>query len=139
MTLFWCDRRGANADCAGNNTNSATGPSISFLGIQSPIANSLDTHFSTFEFRAPITDASVSKFWFEVADLNGGGTVVQDNGGNGFVVDQDTLIFAPALSTIQTGSTLTYKIVAGVSGYIKLKTTPFLCFDSDGANFVDSK
>lgn len=118
MTIFWCDRYGVNANCAGNHTNSASAQIVTFIGIQSPIADALDTHFSTFEFRAPLTNASVSNFWFEVTDSTVPGTVVQNNGGGGYVIEQDTLIYSPDLSTTsQVGDTVNYNIVAGVRSY----------------------
>ncbi len=109
-----------NANCAGGQTNSAAAQIVTFIGIQSPISDALDTHFSTYEFRAPLTNASVSNFWFEVTDLTTQETVVQNNGGGGYVIEQDTLIYSPDLSTTsQDGDTTNYNLVAGVRLYLQ--------------------
>jgi len=87
------------------------------------VATALKTKFIGYEFAVPIlANQSVSKFWFEVDDGTGSTPVVHDNGGKGYVFQQDEIIYVPWLSTKgvtpNVNGTLgnSYTIVAGVSG-----------------------
>lgn len=47
-----------------------------------------------YSFGASINaTASISKFWFEVDEGDGTTPTVEDNGGSGYVIDQDKVLF----------------------------------------------
>lgn len=78
--------------------------------------------FFGYDFAVPIfANQSVSKFWFEVNEGNGSAPIIYDNGGNGYVIPQDEVIYVPWLSTKQFTADSTglvsnsFTIVAGVS------------------------
>lgn len=53
-----------------------------------------------YYFNATINaTTSISKFWFELDEHNGKGPVVLNNGGSGYVIEQDHVLFDPARST----------------------------------------
>ena len=88
------------------------------------MAKAKKTKFLGYEFAVPIfANQSVSKFWFEVSEGNGSALIVYDNGGKGYVIPQDEVIYVPWLSTKQFASDGTglvsngFTIVAGVSGF----------------------
>jgi len=43
---------------------------------------------------------SMSKFWFEVDERDGPQVVVHDNGGTGYVIEQDRVLFDPKRSKL---------------------------------------
>jgi len=124
VKLFWCDKRGQFKDCSGK-INVGTNPVIGSPPT-SPVAKALKTKFVGYEFSVPIlANQSVSKFWFEVTDATNSTPVVHDNGGKGYVIQQDEIIYVPWLSTKEftpgpNGSPVllanNYTFVAGVSG-----------------------
>lgn len=86
-------------------------------------------NFVNYNFVVPVDGSqSISKFWFEVDEKDGKPATVYNNGGNGYVVEQDQVIFVPTLSRADaraitkrggfSGSnetfTKTYTIVAAV-------------------------
>ena len=88
------------------------------------MAKAKKTKFLGYDFAVPIfANQSVSKFWFEVNEGNGSALIVYDNGGKGYVIPQDEVIYVPWLSTKQFASDGTglvsngFTIVAGVSGF----------------------
>jgi len=96
------------------------------------VAKAKKTKFLGYDFAVPIfANQSVSKFWFEVNEGNESAPIVYDNGGKGYVFQQDEVIYVPWLSTKHLTSDGTglvsngFTIVAGVSG-------GFFFFDSDG-------
>ena len=65
------------------------------------MTSSLGYTFVRYEFVVPIDPTvSISKFWFEVDDKNGKGVTKYTNGGNGYVVDQDSVLFVSMLSHV---------------------------------------
>jgi len=97
------------------------------------VAKAKKTKFLGYEFAVPIfANQSVSKFWFEVNEGNGSAPVVYDNGGKGYVIPQDEVIYVPWLSTKQFTSDGTglvsngFTIVAGVSGFSSISTHEYL-------------
>ncbi|GLB40889.1 putative peroxidase family protein [Lyophyllum shimeji] len=96
VTMFWEERNGQGSFCppAGCPVNS-TSPSVS--GVSSFAALKGVNKFATYIFNAQIPlNTSVSKFWFTVDEKDGSGPQVVDNGGSGFVIDQDTVLFDPS-------------------------------------------
>lgn len=55
--------------------------------------------FAHYDFVVPIDPSvSISQFWFAVDDKNGKGATTYKNGGSGYVVGQDQVLFVPLLS-----------------------------------------
>jgi len=111
VTMFWCDRYGANKDCSGKTSSSVPVAKLSDEASVSPIMAKLATGFKTYSFIVPITStASISKFWFEVDEKDGSKPTVYKNGdtskggspgsGSGYVVDQDQVLFVPFSSHV---------------------------------------
>lgn len=60
---------------------------------------------------------SISKFWFEIDEGNGTPPMVADNGGTGYTIDQDRVLFDHARSSHYDSDNLGlkgYRIVAAV-------------------------
>jgi len=119
VKLYWCDKRGEFANCAHNTATVATEyrfwqPGSS--GPPNPLAQRMSLVMQGYEFAVPIhANQSVSKFWFEVnGNGNGAHTAKYDNGGKGYVLPQDVVIFTPFLSN-QTSTSTEFFLVAGVS------------------------
>lgn len=113
--MFWCDRRGTFANCAGQ-TNVASDP-VFAQAVVSPVTQSIGNTLPTYRFAAPITAAaSVSKFWFQVDEGDGSPVQTYNNGGSGYVIDQDQVIYLPGLSSFSLGSSggINYNLVVGV-------------------------
>jgi len=86
--------------------------------------------FIRYDFVVPIdSTVSISKFWFQVDEKNGTAPTTYTNGGDGYKVDQDQVIFTPAMGSTPTSTparrdggssatnvtnTKTYDIVVGV-------------------------
>lgn len=112
--MLWCDKRGDNANCVGKKTNAAL--SLSKLAEDpniSPITQDLGYSFINYNFVVPISsNASISKFWFQVDEKDGKPATTYDNGGAGYVIDQDNVLFVPTLShmdiALNTSYTQTY-------------------------------
>jgi len=102
VTLFWCDKYGDNKNCAGGKTNTALPvKKISDDPNISPITLNMGLYFINYNFVVPIdTTASITKFWFEVNENDGSNPTTYDNEGNGFVIDQDQVLFVPMLSHV---------------------------------------
>ena len=119
VKLYWCDKRGEFADCAHNMATVATEYRFrqpGSLGPPNPLAQRMSLLMQHYEFAVPIyANQSVSKFWFEVdGNENGTHTTKYDNGGKGYVLPQDVVIFTPFLSN-QSFTLTEFFLVAGVS------------------------
>ncbi|KAL0576522.1 hypothetical protein V5O48_005467 [Marasmius crinis-equi] len=100
ITLFWNDREGTKTcPSIGCSVRSASSEAIltgsetgfKFLGVAP------ERH----TFRAIIDPTtSISKFWFEIDEGDGNAKKVVDNDGEGFIVDQDDVLFDPARSVL---------------------------------------
>jgi hypothetical protein len=114
VTMLWCDKRGDNANCVGKKTSAAL--SLSKLAEDpniSPVTQDLGFSFINYNFVVPIaSNASISKFWFQVDEKDGSTATTYDNGGSGYVIDQDNVLFVPTLShmdiALNTSYTQTY-------------------------------
>jgi hypothetical protein len=112
--MLWCDKRGDNANCVGKKTNAAL--SLSKLAEDpniSPVTQDLGFSFINYNFVVPIaSNASISKFWFQVDEKDGSTATTYDNSGSGYVIDQDNVLFVPTLShmdiALNTSYTQTY-------------------------------
>lgn len=117
IAIFWCDARGASANCAGNDasTTVTTSPTSFNDVLVSPVAAALQTAFVAYEFVLPIDSArGIARFWFEVRTATGAATL-QDNGGAGYILD-DSLMFVDELGSAAAASDdgVTFNIVVGV-------------------------
>ncbi|KAJ4473733.1 heme peroxidase [Lentinula aciculospora] len=88
ITMLWADRQGSFCPATG-----CTSPSIGtqevFLGL---IGNIQGLQAQRYVFNASINaTTSISKLWFEINENDGSSPVVVDNGGSGFVVEQDSV------------------------------------------------
>ncbi|KAF7346048.1 Peroxidase [Mycena sanguinolenta] len=95
VTLHWADRDSttcASGTCSASPTNSAlvTTPLVGALGL-SPIK---------YTFSTPIADTSIGTFWFEVDGQ------VENNGGSGYAIEQDRVLFVPGRSTLGASFTI---------------------------------
>ncbi|KAJ6631147.1 heme peroxidase [Mycena sp. CBHHK59/15] len=96
VTMYWCDRYGDAANCkSGLKRLAAPGGSTT---VSSPVSTAMGVTLKKYQFVVPINAAqSVSKFWFMV-DAGNGTTTVADNGGTGYVIEQDDVLWASSLS-----------------------------------------
>jgi len=109
VTLYWCDRYGDNQNCTGK-TNTALPVNVAAEdpGV-SPITQSLGYYFINYNYAVPInTNASMAKFWFVVNEHNGSQPTTYNNGGSGYVIDQDQVLFVPMSSNMALIPNTTY-------------------------------
>ncbi|KAG5638972.1 hypothetical protein H0H81_008192 [Sphagnurus paluster] len=99
VKMFWCDRYGANANCNGNTRSSLPANNLVEDPGLSPVTQAMGYSFINYNFIVPVNaSASVAYFWFEVDENNGQGATSYKNGGNGYPIAQDQLLFVPTLS-----------------------------------------
>lgn len=86
-----------------------------------------------YEFSAPIhAGTSVSKFWFEVDNLDGTDATVYDNGGGGYEIAQDRILFDPGrsfhtFSSTFSGITLVVAVCALSNSIVHRRDTLLTC------------
>jgi hypothetical protein len=109
--VFWCDRRGANANCADGTANVATalvssrfgdaavptsGISTPTFSTGSPVAERLSMAMTFYSVAFSVTfERSVGKFWFGINDDGSTNSTLQDNGGKGYIPDDDEIVYLP--------------------------------------------
>ncbi|KAH8823949.1 heme peroxidase [Flagelloscypha sp. PMI_526] len=92
VTILWHDRNPSFCPSSGcrmisSDVRSLSGSGFELIGVLT----------IGYFFTVPIDPtASISKFWFEVEE--NGQTTIIDNGGDGYVIDQDILLFDPPRS-----------------------------------------
>ncbi|KIK56946.1 hypothetical protein GYMLUDRAFT_229967 [Collybiopsis luxurians FD-317 M1] len=88
VTLLWADRQGSFCPPAGCSQQSNGTQSVLFTIIgQMQGVTAL-----RYPFNATINaTSSISKFWFEVNENDGSEPIIVDNGGVGFVIEQDSV------------------------------------------------
>ena len=107
VKMLWCDKYGSNSNCKGSTRSSVPASNLSESNL-SPLTTVQGYSFITYNFVVPIDpSASIAKFWFSVDERNGTKASVYNNGGNGYVVQQDQMLFVPTLSqmTLQSNTT----------------------------------
>ncbi|KAF8660614.1 hypothetical protein AX16_001593 [Volvariella volvacea WC 439] len=98
ITMYWCDRYGDSANCDGTKRFAQPVSNLTESNI-SPVTQALGYSLTTYNFVVPVDpQLSVAKFWFTETNSTGDGEVVHDNGGTGYEIEQDTLLFVPAMS-----------------------------------------
>lgn len=88
VTMLWADRQGSSCPPSG-----CTSPSISTQEVVFSLIGNLQGLTGTrYSFNATINaSTSISKFWFEINENDGSDPIVVDNGGPGFVIEQDSV------------------------------------------------
>jgi len=98
VTMYWCDRYGDAKDCSGSKHFALPANKLDEQNI-SPVTQALGFSFTTYNFVVPIDrSASISKFWFSIDAKDGSQVVTEDNGGAGYVLEQDQVLFVPTSS-----------------------------------------
>ncbi|KAI3619310.1 l-ascorbate oxidase [Moniliophthora roreri] len=90
VTLFWADRQGSVCGTSGCSVQptSSRRASFTYLTLMRGI-----TEGTQYTFSAKINmTSSISRFWFQINEGDGSEPVVVDNGGSGYVIDQDTVL-----------------------------------------------
>lgn len=99
--MLWCDNYGANKNCSGKTNIALSVSNTSESPDISPITKALGYSFLLYDFVVPInTNVSISKFWFKVDEMNGSAATTYNNGGSGYPIDQDQVLFIPMLSHV---------------------------------------
>ena len=106
--MFWCDKYGDNQNCAGK-TNAALSVSKTTDDPNlSPVTLAMGLRFLEYDYVVPISgNASIAKFWFSVNENDGSSATVYNNGGSGYVLDQDQILFVPMSSHVDVVSNTT--------------------------------
>ncbi|KAJ7275049.1 heme peroxidase [Mycena rebaudengoi] len=136
VAMYWCDRYGDAANCAsGLKRFAAPGATSS---VSSPTSQAMNVALKKYQFVVPIDPAqSVSKFWF-VVDYGNGTTAVSDNGGPGYVIEQDDVLWAPSLSkakSVLTGAPNVF-VAAAVKSTITPQRVYMDCFGRATTNYL---
>ncbi|KAJ3887172.1 heme peroxidase [Lentinula edodes] len=116
VTMLWADRQGSSCPSSGC-TSPSTGSLQASLGIFGGIQG-LTADRNTFNATINAT-TSISKFWFEINENDGSDPVVVDNGGSGFVIEQDSVFIDNSRSkfVFLTVSEISYlRLVVAVRG-----------------------
>ena len=99
--MLWCDKYGDNKNCAGKTNTALSVSKLTETPDVSPVTKALGYSFLLYNFVVPIdTNASISKFWFKVDEMDGSTATTYDNGGSGYPMDQDQVLFVPMLSRV---------------------------------------
>ncbi|KAH8804086.1 heme peroxidase [Flagelloscypha sp. PMI_526] len=121
VTIVWADRNPSFCPSSGCRKVTTNMESIVNAGPDGVIARGfgfINVQATIYRFSVLIDpNASISKFWFEVEQ--DGKTTIVDNDGEGYVIDQDILLFDPPRSSNTfvppTGSILITTV--GVNGH----------------------
>ncbi|TFK76256.1 heme peroxidase [Pluteus cervinus] len=116
VKMFWCDRYGQDRDC-GQTVKFAQPAAVNQDDhAVSPVTSRVGLSFVKYNFVVPVDPSlSLSKFWFQVDEKNGSEPITYDNGGDGYSLEQDNIIFVPSLSgssLLQDGNN--YTLIAAV-------------------------
>ncbi|KAG6846119.1 hypothetical protein H0H93_015929, partial [Arthromyces matolae] len=98
--MSWCDRYGSNQACKGKTRSALPAQTVQEQATLSPVSQNQGFTFINYNFVVPIdSDASISNFWFTVDEKDGSTPTTYKNGGDGYPVLQDQLLFVPTLSS----------------------------------------
>ncbi|KAE9393700.1 heme peroxidase [Gymnopus androsaceus JB14] len=118
VTMLWADRQGSFCPSTGCSVQSSGSQNVVFNA--GPTTQNLAA--ARYSFNATINaTSSISKFWFEIDNNDGSDSIVVDNGGSGFVVEQDSLFVDVIRSkelfvVTPTSFNMVYDIVVAVRG-----------------------
>ncbi|KAF9064896.1 heme peroxidase [Rhodocollybia butyracea] len=127
LTLLWADRQGSFCP--------STGCSVESSGAQQIGFNIVSAQFTAkrYNFNATINGAtSISKFWFEINNNDGSDPITVDNGGDGFVIEQDSVFIDNSRSetVLLTASFQQFdRLVVAVRGDATSSTASITTFD----------
>ncbi|KAF5322145.1 hypothetical protein D9619_001657 [Psilocybe cf. subviscida] len=159
VRLFWCDRRGANANCADGTANVAVtvagnglpsfgasidgGVTAPTFAVGSPVSQALNMTMTFYTVTVSVAfERSVGKFWFSITEEGSPNSTVQDNDGTGYVAVDDEIVYLPVGfkggPTIQVGPLTTdpdkspfpIYIAAGIHSSMKVDSASIRAFDS---------
>ncbi|KAJ3982561.1 heme peroxidase [Lentinula detonsa] len=118
VTMLWTDRQGSNCPSTGCTSPSTQTEDV-FLTLIG-IGNVRGLTANRFVFNATVNaTTSISKFWFEVDENDGSDPIVVDNGGSGFVIEQDSVFIDNGRSeavTINSTSEQYKQVVVAIRG-----------------------
>ncbi|KAJ3731712.1 heme peroxidase [Lentinula guzmanii] len=118
VTMLWADRQGSNCPSTGCTSPSTQTDNV-FLTLIG-IGNVRGLTANRFLFNATINaTTSISKFWFEVDENDGSDPIVVNNGGSGFVIEQDSIFIDNGRSeavTINSTSEQYKQVVVAIRG-----------------------
>ncbi|ESK93442.1 l-ascorbate oxidase [Moniliophthora roreri MCA 2997] len=115
VTLFWADRQGSVCGTSGCSVQPESSLRAFFTYLARMRGITEGTEFNT---KVNVT-SSISKFWFVIGEGDGSESVVVDNGGSGYVIDQDTVLLDLNRSTRTfnlTDFSTCYNFVVAVQG-----------------------
>jgi hypothetical protein len=136
VTMSWLDRQGSSCPPAGCliPSSSSTTNVLNNFGHQLPGV----TASARFFFNATINAiSSISRFWFSIDENDGSELVIVDNGGSGYVIEQDSVFVDVQRSQIVTliqpthlpGAEIFRKIVLAVRGDAASSSAVMTAFD----------
>ncbi|KAF5322146.1 hypothetical protein D9619_001658 [Psilocybe cf. subviscida] len=156
VRLFWCDRRGANANCADGTANVAVavaGNGLPTFGViidggdsgppfatGSPVLRALNMTMTFYTVTVSVAfERSVGKFWFAINEDGSSNSTLQDNGGNGYIAVNDEIVYlpvgfkdgltlGPSAANFDTSPFPVY-IAAGVHSSVKVDSASIRAFD----------
>ncbi|KAJ3576656.1 hypothetical protein NP233_g302 [Leucocoprinus birnbaumii] len=137
VTMFWCDKYGSAANCAGSTKSSSYVNVVQDDTNNSPMTWRMGIYFVHYQFVVPIQGSeSISKFWFEVDEHNGTSITAYNNGGSDYPVVQDQILFVPTLSSsyFQSNGTSAPKTKVETSGEAFTKVLNFTVAVRQGSN-----
>ncbi|KAE9408320.1 heme peroxidase [Gymnopus androsaceus JB14] len=118
VTMLWADQQGDSVcPSAGCSVQPYNTQSVSFSIVGQALGLAATRDF----FNATINaTSSISKFWFEINNNDGSDPVVVDNGGSGFVIEQDPTLslFLDVLRSagVGGGPTVVFRLVVAILG-----------------------
>ncbi|KAF8185395.1 heme peroxidase [Pholiota molesta] len=137
ISLFWCDRRGQFQDCAGDSAKVASNFTATGALVSSPLLVPANIALDTYGISVPITaNQSIGKFWFVLDDHDGSGPQTLDNGGDGYLFQQDGVISVYELgsSTVIGAGSLqkqNFTFVTGIRTDIEVTKATMFGYTSD--------
>ncbi|KAF7300623.1 Peroxidase [Mycena chlorophos] len=114
ISMYWCDKYGSSADCAGGLKRYASPVSSTTVG--STVASAMGVTLEKYQFVVPIdADQGINKFWFDI-NYGNGTTAVADNNGAYYPVAQDEVLWVPSMSIAKSATSTngSWFIVAAV-------------------------
>ncbi|KAJ7834599.1 L-ascorbate oxidase [Mycena leptocephala] len=97
VTIHWADKAGG---CASDACSASW---VNFRDVTTTLSARLGLSVNKYDFAAPVNaTTSVSKFWFTVDEGDGSAPTTLDNGGAGYEITQDRVLYVPNSSTTLT-------------------------------------
>lgn len=107
--MFWENRTGGK--CTGN---ACSAPVVSTNDTTTTLFQRAGMSPQKYRFNTPINvTTSISNFWFEVDENDGKGPQIYNNGGTGYEIQQDRVLFVPELSENDLNNNFTIVVAVG--------------------------